>query len=257
MPSCESLEQMVSDLTTVLRDLSLAHLGGTLSKVSFTELSVLERLPLLNKLKDLGVTKLPERQKLATGISKVARGQPLADVSPAKLAMPVSSLVRPDGQGQPLGGVPGLQLDADVFGRLRGGHQTVGVCGGFVRFHGTNENDTRSMMCASCGRPSSEHLDLGDAQPEALEYGDGSHELDISQLFVDGRTGRVGGLASQPHGCATGGWWHRRPCHAVSPTEEKLPRNDGSGSGSGDGSGSGGGGSGDSGGGDAPTACGR
>ena len=62
---------MTSTLAEVLEALSFPHLTDVLSSTTFQALSELSRTALLTKLKELGVSKLPERQKLATGISKV------------------------------------------------------------------------------------------------------------------------------------------------------------------------------------------
>jgi hypothetical protein len=57
----------------VLNSVGCAHLADTLSACTFAELSSLERSVLLARLKELGVAKLAERQKVANALSKAAR----------------------------------------------------------------------------------------------------------------------------------------------------------------------------------------
>ena len=168
------------DIADVLLQLELTHLADVLNGNTFSELSALARPALLTKLKDLGVAKLPERQKLATGISKAAKGQPLVAAAPPPRAPEMPMEAPPD-------------AESDAFGRLRGAYmKDPSVCACFKRFWGKNENDTRVMNCAACGNPASDHADLGPApEPE----GDSSYEFDVSQFAVDGRTGRAGAMA--------------------------------------------------------------
>ena len=169
------------DLSEVLSQLELTHLANELKGSTFAELSTLARPALLTKLKELGVAKLPERQKLATGISKAAKGQPLVAAPPPPIAPTVFAEPPPD-------------AEADAFGRLRGAYlKDPSVCAAYKRFWGKNENDTRVMNCAACGNPASDHADLGPAPEPELDLA--SFEPDLSQFMVNGRTGVAGAMA--------------------------------------------------------------
>ena len=67
------------DVGAVLSPLNLTHLLPLLDGQDLA----LERAALLVKLKELGVDKLPERQKIATAIAKALRGPaaPAADTN--------------------------------------------------------------------------------------------------------------------------------------------------------------------------------
>ena len=72
-------------LQELCEHVDLAHLMSTeLSSMALAELQTLGRAPLLARLKELGVAKLPERQKLAGAIAKAAIGAPVvaAKVNP-------------------------------------------------------------------------------------------------------------------------------------------------------------------------------
>ena len=78
-----------SQLAGLLDELSLTHLNAPLATETLKELKDLSRPVLLTRLKDAGVIKLPERQKLATAIAKAGSG---ASIAPAK-PVDVSSLM--------------------------------------------------------------------------------------------------------------------------------------------------------------------
>ena len=59
--------------------------------------------------------------------------------------------------------VTGKNANVDLFGTMRGAHKTPGVCAGFARVWTKNENDMAGFNCAHCGKPSSDHEDLGPA----------------------------------------------------------------------------------------------
>ena len=63
-------EELDATLSSLLDELSFTHLADVLAVQSFAALKALGRPDLLSKLKELGVSKLPERQKLATAIAK-------------------------------------------------------------------------------------------------------------------------------------------------------------------------------------------
>ena len=71
----------------LLHALGLQHLSATLGRTPLAELetmlSVDGRPRLLSYLKELGVTKLPERQKLATAVAKLAKGASIGELSGA------------------------------------------------------------------------------------------------------------------------------------------------------------------------------
>ena len=79
------------DLPTLLSATSLTHLTESLKDCSLDELKSLPRAALLNKLKEVGVSKLTDRQALAKACSQLAKGQPLGTPA-AKKTQPLRDL---------------------------------------------------------------------------------------------------------------------------------------------------------------------
>ena len=68
-----------AELTALCEHIGCEHLmDGPLSSSSLSELRGLARAPLLIRLKELGVAKLPERQAIAGAVAKAATGAPVA-----------------------------------------------------------------------------------------------------------------------------------------------------------------------------------
>ncbi|KAL1507860.1 hypothetical protein AB1Y20_007468 [Prymnesium parvum] len=64
-----------SGLVALLASMNLEGLRGHFVKETLSGLSHMERTPLLDHLKSLGVSSLPERQQIAQGVAKAARGE--------------------------------------------------------------------------------------------------------------------------------------------------------------------------------------
>jgi hypothetical protein len=69
---------MSDELVALLEATSLSHLSASLNGVTLETLRLHERLALLAHLKQLGVARLGDRQKLATAVAKSTRAPPPA-----------------------------------------------------------------------------------------------------------------------------------------------------------------------------------
>ena len=129
----------------------------------------------------------PPAEGLCNAISKAKRESQPQVAAPAAPAVKYTPWTGPN-------------ADCDYFGTRRGAHKTPGVCACFVRVFTKNENDLSAMNCASCGKPATEHADLGPAP--ALPETEGV-EFDLASVAVDGRAafahlgGGHGGAAAE------------------------------------------------------------
>jgi hypothetical protein len=197
---------MPDDLAAMLTAHSLSHLGVAL-RGSGQTVSTLEsrlaggRTALLSFFKEIGITSLKDRQGLANALAKTKReresgGAPTPAQKPNFVGTRDPNVRRFQGEND----------DCDAFGTRRGAHMEAGVCIQFIRaqtmaangkpVHG--ENDPAMFKCFACGRPSTEHADLGPV-PVELEDGDAA-EFDFRALGVTVSGERVAATAPRGSG---------------------------------------------------------
>jgi hypothetical protein len=187
----------MADLSAFLASASLSHLAPVLASETLPSLETrLEesRSAFLNYLKSAGVTALKDRQSLTNGIAKAKRERESGVKS-----TPVAAAPPPSKQ---LKKYVGPNADCDLMGTRRGAHvKGPQVCPQFAKIHTTNENDLSAFNCFVCGKPATEHVDLGPAPLEEYEGGDGE-EFDISKFAVDGRSAFSDMMSQQRGGAA-------------------------------------------------------